>query len=402
MKINVGVVFGGESVEHEISIISASQVMKALDESKYNVLPIYISKDRDFYYSDEYKEIDIFKNLKKATDTGSKIIFKKEGANVEMHTFNKKTFKDSKLNNIDIFFPVLHGTFGEDGALQGMFEILDATFTGCDVKGAANGQDKVFMKNILRDNKIPVVDFVWFYANEYYDNEEEIISKVESTLKYPVIVKPASLGSSIGISKASNTEELHDSIREALTYENKVIIEQMVDNLIEVNCAVLGDYSSQIASVIEQVNIDNEELLDYQAKYQSGGSKKTGGSKSSSSGMASTDRLIPAPIGDEKTLEVQELSKQAFKVLGLAGDTRIDYLIDGNTKQVYLNEVNTIPGSLAFYLWDKSDIDFTQLCDKLITLGIKRKRERKLVTTSFDTNVLQNFSSGSKGSKMKK
>jgi len=403
MKLTIGVLFGGESVEHEISIISASQVIKALDESKYNVIPIYISKSRDFYYTEAYKDVDIFKDLKKAIDTGEKILFKKEGTTIEMHTFNKKRFKDSKLSNIDVFFPVLHGTNGEDGSLQGMLEMLDATYTGCDVKGAVNGQDKVFMKNILRDNGIEVVDFEWFYGNQYQEDEQAIIKQIEDNLKYPVIVKPASLGSSIGISKANDRNQLESAINDAMQYDIKIIVEAMVDKLIEVNCAVLGDYSSQQTSVIEQVNIDNQgELLDYADKYQSGGSKKYAGTKSESSGMASTDRIIPAPIGEDKTKEVQEISKKAFRVLNLAGDTRIDYLMDETTMKIYLNEVNTIPGSLAFYLWDKTDIDFTNLCDQLIKLAVKRKREVKQYTTSFDTNVLQTFGSGSKGSKVKK
>lgn len=403
MKINVGVLFGGESVEHEISIISASQVMAALDENKYNVVPIYISKERDFYFSNAYRNIETFKDLAKAKADGTQIILKKNGANVEMHYYTKKMFAPSKMQQIDVFFPVLHGTNGEDGTLQGMLEMLDATYTGCEPKGAVNGQDKVFMKNILRDNGIKVVDFEWFYANEFYEDEETIVSNVEKNLFYPVIIKPASLGSSVGISKASNKAELLDGIREALNYDVKVIIEKVVNNLIEVNCAVLGDYSEQQASVIEQV-FQSDEILSYEDKYQSGGgSKKTGGGskQQQSEGMASTSRLIPAPIGDEMTNQIQSMSKQAFRVLNLAGDTRIDYLIDEQTSTVYLNEVNTIPGSLAFYLWDKVDIDFTKLCDEMIKIAIKRKREQKQHTTSFSTNVLQSYgqNSGSKGSK---
>ncbi|WP_423364100.1 D-alanine--D-alanine ligase family protein [Mycoplasma sp. P36-A1] len=398
MKLNIGVVFGGASVEHEISIISASQVMAALDEEKYNVLPIYISKDKDFYFSNDYRNVETFQNLEKAKSNGTQITLKKDGLNVEMHYFNKKMFTPSKMYQIDIFFPVLHGTNGEDGTIQGMFEMLDATFTGCECKGAVNGQDKVFMKNILRDNNIRVVDFDWFYSNEFYEQEEEIIKRIETKLFYPVIVKPASLGSSVGISKANNKDELADAIREANRYDVKILVEKVVDNLVEVNCAVLGDYSSQKASVIEQV-FQNDEILSYEDKYQGGGSKKTSGGSKTSEGMASVNRLIPAPLSEEKTTEIQEMSKAAFRALSLAGDTRIDYLIDGRTNTVYLNEVNTIPGSLAFYLWDKVDIDFTKLCDEMIMLAVKRKRESKQHTTSFETNVLQSFGQGSKGSK---
>ncbi|MDH6603155.1 D-alanine-D-alanine ligase [Bacilli bacterium PM5-9] len=392
MKLNIGVVFGGATVEHEISIISANQVINVLDSDKYNIIPIYISKDQDFYFSNSYFDIDIFKDLNKACEAGTKVVFKKEQSRVEMHYFKNKLFS-SKMKEIDIFFPVLHGTNGEDGTFQGMMEMLDATFVGCDTKAAVNGQDKVFMKSILKNNGVDVVEYEWFYNSDYYENEDEIINNLINKLHFPMIIKPANLGSSIGISKANDIESLKEAIEFAFKYENKVLVEKVIDNLCEVNCAVLGDYSKQKTSAIEEV-FQSEDFLSYEDKYQSQGSKNQ------SQGMASTKRIMPANI--EKSIEerVRELAIKGFKALNLSGNTRIDFLIDNNTKQVYLNETNTIPGSLAFYLWEEAGVPFEQLCEELIKLAIKRKRETSQYVTTFETNVLENFS-GSKGAKGK-
>ncbi|MDR1781885.1 MAG: D-alanine--D-alanine ligase [Bacilli bacterium] len=399
MKLRIGVIFGGASVEHEISIISANQVLNVLDEERYEVFPIYISKNKDFYYSKQYFDISNFKDLNKAIEAGQNIVFKKVKNNIEIHTIENKLF-GSKISEIDVFFVVMHGTNGEDGTLQGMLESLDATYTFCDTKGAAVGQDKVFMKSILQANGVNVVKYDWFYDCDYYQDEDSIIKRIETNLRYPIIVKPANLGSSVGISIAKDKASLKESISEALRYENKIVVERVIDNLIEVNCAVLGDYSSQQTSAIEQVFHEGD-LLAYSDKYGSNGSSKASKNKDAG-GMANTKRLIPAPLSKEVEAKVRELAIKGFKALNLSGDTRIDFLIDKNTNEVYLNEVNTIPGSLAFYLWTEVDLPFDKLCDELIKLAIKRKRENKQLVTTFDTNVLEHYGEqGSKGSKNK-
>ncbi|MDL2211459.1 D-alanine--D-alanine ligase [Erysipelotrichaceae bacterium OttesenSCG-928-M19] len=388
MKLNIGVIFGGVSVEHEISVISAHQVINALDKEKYNVIPIYISKDQDFYFENSYFDIKTFTDLSKAVAAGVKVVFKKVQSKVEMHYAKNKLFS-SKMKDIDIFFPVMHGTNGEDGKLQGMLEMLDATFVGPDTKSAVNGQDKVFMKSILAHNGIKIVDFEWLYKTDYYENEDDIITSLIKKLHFPMIIKPASLGSSIGISKANNIDKLKEAIDYAFQYDTKILIEKVIDNLCEVNCAVLGDYSEQITSDIEEV-FQSDEFLSYEDKYQSKGSK--------GQGMAATKRVIPANIDTELTSKVKTLAIDGFKVLNLSGNTRIDFLIDKNTREVYLNETNTIPGSLAFYMWESSGMPFSELCDRLIKLAIKRKREEAKNITTFSTNVLENFD-GSKTSK---
>lgn len=388
MKLNIGVIYGGPSVEHEISIISANQVMNALDKEKYNVVPIYIDKKGDFYTGKNYQNIELYKDLNNVVKHGEKIILKKVQSSVEIHR-SRNTMLGTKLNTIDIFFPVLHGTFGEDGTIQGLLESLDATFVGCSAKAAANGQDKVFMKSILRDNNIKVVDFIWFYNTEYLDDSISIIKRVESKLKYPVIVKPASLGSSIGIKKAKNKDELVSAIEEAMQYDQKILVEKVIENLREVNCAVIGDYSEQQTSVIEEVK-QSDDILSYADKYQNKDSK--------AQGMASVNRIIPARIDDKLTKTIEKMAINGFKILNLGGNTRIDFLIDKGTQEVFLNETNTIPGSLAFYLWEEKGLDFTSMCDLLIKYAIKAKKEHKQMITSFDTNVLVDFD-GSKGSK---
>lgn len=391
MKLNIGVIFGGASVEHEISIISANQVLNVLDPDKYNVIPIYISKEKDMYFSNSYLNIDVFKNLNKAKETGTQVILKKIGNSVEMHSFKSKLFS-TKMNHIDVFFPVVHGTTVEDGQLQGFLDTLDATYVGPDTKSSVNGQDKVFMKSILITNGINIVDYMWSYDSDYFNDEEAFLDRVEKRLLYPLIVKPANLGSSIGISKADNREKLKEAIEFAFQYDAKVLIERMIDNLCEVNCAVLGDYSEQETSAIEEV-YQSEEFLTYADKYQSKGSK--------GQGMASTKRKIPAPLDKETEEKVRELAIKGFKVLNLAGNTRVDFLIDKNTNDVYLNETNTCPGSLAYYLWEEAGVPFPELCERLIKIAIKRKREEKQHITTFETNVLENFNSNNKDTKNK-
>ncbi|MGL4383249.1 MAG: D-alanine--D-alanine ligase, partial [Bacilli bacterium] len=311
MKLKIGVIFGGSSVEHEISIISASQVIKALDPNKYTIIPLYINKEGDFYYGEALSDISNFKDIPKLINSCNKVNLVKEGNEVQIHKAKTRLFEKPFITNIDVFFPVVHGTYGEDGRLQGLLEMLKATFVGCETKGAVNGQDKVFMKNILRDNNIPVVDFTWFYANEYHEDNEAIINKVMDSIKSPWIVKPASLGSSVGISKASNQQELAQAIEEALKYDYKIIVEQAIEKLCEVNCAVLGDYSFQRTSIIEEV-VQTQEILSYSDKYQSNGKTQ---------GMASAKRYIPAQIDSDLEEQVHQISKEAFRILNLAGNT---------------------------------------------------------------------------------
>lgn len=392
--IKVGVIFGGESVEHEVSVISAVQAMYKMDNQKYEIIPIYISKDGEWYTGEILKDIETFKDmtlLKRYTK--NVVLMKKDGLFVLQ---NKKGFK-RVVKDIDLMFPIVHGNNVEDGALQGYLRTLGIPFVGSDVTPSAVAQDKVFQRVIWEKENIPVPKHVWFYDTDYITDKDETIDMIEK-LKYPLIIKPATLGSSVGIGTAKDTEELKEQIEEAIRYDKKIIVEEMVPNLVEVNISILGNSTSTTLSELERVLTDNE-LLTYEDKYI-GGSKKTGVKGCASKGMVSTDRVIPADIKEELKEEIKEYATKAFKALGLSGVARIDFLIDDKKNKVYINEANACPGSLAFYLWDPIGKKYTELLDDMINIAIKDYKTRTSKVHSFESNILQNFN-GLKGSKGK-
>lgn len=393
MKLRVGVIFGGESVEHEVSIISAVQAMKSMDSEKYEIIPIYIGKDREWYTGKLLSDIDIYSDLDLLKKYAKNVVLTNKKDSFVL--VNKKGLR-RVVDYIDIAFPIVHGTNVEDGTLQGYLELIGIPYVGSNLYSASIGQDKVFQKQILKSSNLPVVDYDWFFDSEYKDNEEEILKRIKK-IGYPVMIKPARLGSSVGIGKAHNEEEVKMYIEEAIKYDEKILVEKVVDNLVEVNCSVLGNYEYQSASEIEEV-MGADEFLSYKDKYLGGSKGKT--SKTGSKGMVSTNRILPARLDDKMTNEVKELSKSVFKVLNAAGVIRIDYLIDKKTKKIYINETNTIPGSLSFYLWEATDKPYKELLDDLITLGIKTYKRKKRKVFSFETNILSNFN-GIKGSKGK-
>lgn len=401
MKLNIAVFFGGESVEHEVSIISAHQAIEALDKNKYNVIPVYISKERKLYVSDLLKDMSNYKDLKQLISQCTQVSITSEDNRVVIRPVKPSLFGPKELGTIDVAIPVMHGTNGEDGTIQGFFEMLKVPYAGCDLYGAAIGQDKVLQKNVLSDNNLPITNWFWVYGSEMDTHQSEILDKVHRLI-YPVIIKPARTGSSVGISIAHNDEEYLACFDEARQYDEKIITEKVVKPMREINCSVVGDSYSCVASVLEEVSsVSQDELLSFSDKYLGGGkSSKSQGSK----GMASTARIVPAPLTDEQTRLVQQLAKETFRVLGTSGVCRIDFLMDADTKKVYVNEINTIPGSLAFYLWQAAGVSFSELMDKLVELALDRERRRSKMTFSYETNILSNFSAssakGSKGSKM--
>ena len=401
MKLNIAVFFGGESVEHEVSIISAHQAIEALDKNKYNVIPVYVSKERKLYVSDLLKDMSNYKDLKHLISQCTQVSITSEDNRVVIRPVKTSLFGRKELGTIDVAIPVMHGTNGEDGTIQGFFEMLKVPYAGCDLYGAAIGQDKVLQKNVLSDNNLPITNWFWVYGSEMDTHQSEILDKVHRLI-YPVIIKPARTGSSVGISIAHNDEEYLACFDEARQYDEKIITEKVVKPMREINCSVVGDSYSCVASVLEEVSsVSQDELLSFSDKYLGGGkSSKTQGSK----GMASTARIVPAPLTDEQTRLVQQLAKETFRVLGTSGVCRIDFLMDADTKKVYVNEINTIPGSLAFYLWQAAGVSFSELMDKLVELALDRERRRSKMTFSYETNILSNFSAssakGSKGSKM--
>lgn len=390
MKIKVGVIFGGETVEHEVSVITAVQAMEHINRDKYDVVPIYISKDRIWYTSPMLTDIEVYKDFKDLKRYAKQVVLTK----IDDKFYLQKTkglFK-TNVTDIDIAFPIVHGNNVEDGTLQGYLDSVGIPYVGSKVLGSALGQDKVVMKQVFKDMGLPIVDYTWFFDSEYADDCEKIFADVKK-LGYPVIVKPATLGSSVGITYVKEEKELANAIEEAMKYDIKVVVEKAVKNLVEVNCSVLGNYSYQETSVIEEVTSD-EEFLTYADKYI-GGSK--GKLKGPSKGMASASRIIPARISKELETNIKETSKAAFKALNLGGVCRIDYLIDKKTNKYYINEPNTIPGSLSFYLWEKTGKKYEDLLDEMITLCIKDYKNRSKKIYSFESNILSNY--GVKGLK---
>lgn len=390
MKIKVGVIFGGETVEHEVSIISAVQAMANIDTNKYDIVPIYISKDRVWYTGKMLTDIEIYKDMDLLKRYAKKVsLCKKDGC---FYLINTHGLFRRNIAEIDVAFPIVHGINVEDGTLQGYLDSIGIPYVGSRVLGAALGQDKVVMKQIFEQENIPVVPYVWFFDSEYLTNKEEINKKI-SKLGFPVIVKPANLGSSIGISIANNLEELEECIDDAINYDIKIVVEKVIENMTEVNCSVLGNYQNQNVSVLEEV-MGNDEFLTYQDKYL--GSSKMKGSK----GMASTNRIIPARISEDLTTSIKETSKKVFRVLNLSGVCRIDYLIDKKKNKFYVNEPNTIPGSLSFYLWEPIGKKYNELLDEMINIAVKDYKNRSRKTYSFDSNILNNCN-GLKGFKGK-
>lgn len=390
MKIKIGVIFGGETVEHEVSIITAVQAMEHMNKDKYEIIPIYISKDRIWYTGGMLREIDVYKDFNELKRYAKQVVLTK----IDDKFYLQKTkglFK-TNVTDIDIAFPIVHGNNVEDGSLQGYLDSIGIPYVGSKVLGSALGQDKVVMKQVFKDMKLPIVDYIWFYDSEYAFDTEKVFNDVKK-LGYPVIVKPATLGSSVGITYVKKENDLAAAIEEAMKYDVKIVIEKAVENLVEVNCSVFGNYAYQETSAIEEVTSDDD-ILTYQDKY-AGGSK--GKLKNGSKGMASASRIIPARIDKKLEDSIRETSKEVFRALNLSGVCRIDYLIDSKTNKFYVNEPNTIPGSLAFYLWEPIGKRYEDLLDEMITLSIKDYKNRSKKIYSFENNILSNI--GIKGLK---
>ena len=400
MKIKLCVLFGGRSVEHEVSVISALQAIAALDAEKYDVIPVYITKDNEFYTSFECSCIEEYKDIPALLKKSTRCVFLNTGGRVELLRYPFKKFGSNVISAVDVAFPIVHGTNVEDGTLQGYLKTLGLPFVGCDVTASAVGMDKYVMKTVLKENGVPVLDCLRFYASDMA-SPDEVVARCEEKIGYPVIVKPVNLGSSVGISVAHDADELRVSLSDAFRFSAQALCERAITNLKEINCSVLGDTMHAEASECEQP-ARSDEILSYEDKYVSGGGGKKGAKSGGSKGMASLARKIPAEISPERREEIRALAVRAFQVLGCNGVSRIDFMIDEDTDTVYLNEINTIPGSLSFYLWEPLGVHYKELLDRMIELALKRRREEESITFSFDTNILNVDRSfgGAKGGKL--
>lgn len=394
MKIRVGVLYGGKTTEHEVSIITAVQAMNNLNKEKYDVVPIYFTKDNDIYTGNALMDMDVYKDMSLLKRYCSNVVmYSKDGVLILQ---NKKGIFKRTIREVDIVVPCVHGYNMEDGNIEGMLEVLGIPYTGSDIYGCTVGQDKVFQKQILEAEKLPVPKYTWFYDNEYFSSEEKILDNIKK-IGYPVVVKPARQGSSIGIEVAKSEEEVKIAIEEAIKYDDKILVEEIIPNMTELNCSVLGSNSYMETSVIEQV-MGNDEILSFKDKYLASSSKKGAIKVAGSKGMASTNRIIPANISEKLTKEIEETSKKAFRALGASGVVRIDYLYNKKSNKYYVNELNSIPGSLSFYLWTPLNKEYDELLDDMINIAVKRFKNKLKKTSKFESNILSNFN-GSKGVK---
>ena len=407
MKIKLGVFFGGKSVEHEVSIITAIQAIENLNKEKYDIIPIYITKNNKMYVGEGIGDIKQYKDIDKLLENSTQITLAQKDDKVVLLKLSKKLFEDNIYDYIDIAFPIVHGTNVEDGTLQGFLKMFNLPYVGCDIISSSVGMDKYVCKCLLKENDIPVLNCKCYTIKDYNENLDGIINEVEKDINYPVIVKPVNLGSSVGIEIAKNKEQLQEAIENAFTYSKKILVEKAIENLKEVNCSVLGDYDEAKASECEEP-VKTDEILSFTDKYISGG-KKTGGKIAGSKNSMNAGVLkLPAEITLEQKNIIQDLAIKTFKVMGCSGVIRIDFMIDEDTGKIYVNEINNIPGSLSFHLWKATNLKYTDLLDKLIELSLKRNREEREITFSFDSNILagytnngfKGFKGGMKGSKM--
>jgi D-alanine-D-alanine ligase len=371
-KLKIGVIFGGRSGEHEVSLVSATSIIKALNKKKYEVIPIGIDKNGQWLASGDPLRALKERNLK-LTKLVTPIINPKNKKFIRVGDLpSLKLRQAGREIKIDVVFPVLHGTYGEDGTIQGLFEMANIAYVGCGVLGSALGMDKVVQKQIFEQTGLPVVKYVWFlnWRQEKREKRKEILRHIEQKLKYPLFVKPANLGSSVGISKAHNRKKLVKAINLAAGFDRKVIVEEGVNNAREIECGVLGNDNPQ-TSVLGEI-IPSNEFYDYNSKYVDGQS----------------EAIIPAKLSPQISAKIKDLALKAFKSLDLAGMARIDFLVEKNTNKIFINEPNTIPGftSISMYpkLWEASGLSYEKLLDNLVKLAIERHKAKNQLRLSYE------------------
>ncbi|MDA1028745.1 MAG: D-alanine--D-alanine ligase [Bacteroidetes bacterium] len=397
----IGVFFGGQSPEHEVSVITGLQVVAALDPSQFDVTPVYVTKDGHWFIGNNLGDITRYADIPALLSKAREVALASGPGRTLALVERKSSFiGSSKEILLDVAFLAFHGGSGENGAVQGLCETLNVPFTGSGIAASALGMDKVLSKKMCQMVGVPVVDWLEVWEYEWRGREAAKLEEIESQIGFPAIVKPVRLGSSIGIARVVNQADLDNAIEEAFRYDASVMIEKCVPNLREINCSVLGDGSDCQVSVLEEP-VSKEGILSFKDKYMRDGlSSKSGGSKSRGSksrqgeGMASLDRLIPAPISQELGEEISKLARQIFKALNCSGVVRIDFLMDDALQKVWFNEINTIPGSFSFYLWQPTGLPFEALVQKLVELAISSYENRSGRVRSYDVNLLATRSKG--------
>ena len=384
MRLNIGVIFGGKSVEHEISIISAIEAMGYADENKYKIVPIYIDKDNTWYTGEHLKSIINFRDIDLVKRYAKKVALVKMDRSFVLQKLGM--FKKN-LCVIDIVVPIGHGAYLEDGSLQGYLNMLGVPYAGPSVLGAALGQDKVIQKELLKVNNIPVVNYTWFYSYELSD--KKLVQERLSKLKFPVFIKPSSLGSSIGIEIAEDEKDFFKKVKNTIKYDKKILVEEKVNDVKEINISVLGNYKKVEVSEIEEIN-SNEDFYSFKEKYINNFSK-----------TQEKDKKTKPIISKEMIEDMKEYAINTFKALDGNGVARIDFLINDKTKKIYVNEINTIPGSLSSYLWKAKKKNQTELFDDLIAIAVDNKKDDEQIQKAIPGNLLERFDN-LKGTKLNK
>jgi len=390
---NLIVAFGGISPEHEVSVLTAIQAASVLKDSDYNLVPLYITKSGKWFTGNTLLDLDKYQDLKKLENSAIPCNFTFNDTGEAVLKENKSgLFKKNREFIIQCVLTAFHGAGGENGAIQGVFETFNIPYTGSGVKASAIGMDKIAAKNLCCDADIPVVEGITFNEQRWINESNSLVEQAEK-LNYPVVVKPVSLGSSIGVSIVKNQKELKTAIETAFRYDDNLLVEKAISPLIEINCSVLGSADNCRASVCERP-VGRDELLSFRDKYQNEGSGK---------GMASADRIIPADIKPELADKIQKTACSVFSLFGCSGVARLDFLVNSETEQIYFNEINTIPGSFSFYLWKESGLDFKSLLAEMIEIATEEHRKKNGRIQSYETNLLNEKAvkgiKGLKGSK---
>ncbi|NLG37774.1 MAG: D-alanine--D-alanine ligase [Clostridiales bacterium] len=396
-KQNIAVVFGGRTCEHDVSVITGHQVLENADRNKYELIPVYISRDGRWYTGSRLLDIGFLNAFDPREVTQVHIESTYDARGLYESNPRGGLFRSGRaaLHTLDAVIPAMHGMNGEDGTLQGLLEIAGIPYAGPGVFGSAVGMDKIGMKRFFMGSGFPVLPFASLERGQWEQDAVAVIARIEKTLRYPMFVKPANLGSSIGITRAEDRQGLEEAIAVALGFDRRVLVEQGID-CTEVNCSALGIGCRAEASVCEQP-VSWKEFLTFDQKYMRGG--KGGKDGKETEGMRSLSRILPAPIGDELTDRIQKMTVDIFCAMDLKGVVRIDYMIDKADGALYVNEINTLPGSFAFYLWEPIGVSFPELIDRLIGQAFEAHREKRRNNYAYGTSLLSHYRAGGRGAK---
>lgn len=377
--MNIGVFFGSGSTEHDISIITAHLIISGLKGLGYPVVPVYITKTGRWMLGEDLGDLKMFTDPSRKLEQEEKFYeyYLDLEESVGKMVFKRKGFAGKSLT-VDLAFPALHGTYGEDGSIQGMFEMLGVPYVGCDVPSSAVAMDKALTKILMRDAGIPTTKFIWFTRADWQENKPDIISRIKN-LSWPVFVKPVHLGSSIGIAKVKDEKDLENKIEAALHYDNKVLVEEGIEQLMDVTCCLIGNDKPR-ESVLQE-SVFSDDLFSYEDKYISGGGAQTG--------KATKNLVIPASLDAPTTAAIQETAVEVFKILGCSGIARVDFLYDKKSKKFFANEVNPLPGTLYHHLWRASGLELDELLRELIKFAEEKHEQKRSITFSFESSVLK-------------